>query len=296
MSIRRPMSSLARPDGLYRYVFIAMSKAGWTLRKEFTMQRQTTVDLNGGLQPDNGEPMEPGTEELPVVECYAHPFSVATFAEWMLARLRATSLSGQYDALAYVIIANWQRPSNNYAPQWFIDEPSYDCDDSTLSATAAAGYDESSSDADACTVREPAGVPRDPLINDDDGNGYDNERKKVCHWFTQYDPKAKPPHDASRSPVRVRRSRRLQEKMDLTLPTSPLGENEPPLSPVRRGPLRLRDPFQCPPAWARRNERFPTHRFTSNDWAYFCYSVALATSIKPTPPPRTRSNFGSRAA
>ncbi|KAL1751157.1 hypothetical protein FB107DRAFT_278951 [Schizophyllum commune] len=293
MSIRRPMSSLARPDGLYRYVFIAMSKAGWALRKEFTMQRQTTVDLNGGLQPDNGEPMEPGTEELPVVECYAHPFSVATFAEWMLAKLRATRLSGQYDALAYVIIANWQRPSNNYAPQWFIDEPSYDCDDSTLSVTAAAGYDESSSDADACTVRESAGILRDPLINDDDDDDDDSERKKVCHWFIHYDPKAKPPHDASRSPVRVRRSRRLQGKMGLTPPPSP-GESEPSLSPVRRGPLRPCDPIRHPPAWARRNERFPTHRFTSNDWAYFRYHVALASSSKLPPPPRKRSTRTSR--
>ncbi|KAI5829441.1 hypothetical protein K523DRAFT_416726 [Schizophyllum commune Tattone D] len=289
---RRPLTALARPDGLFRYVFIPVSKAGWELRKKFNFQPQTKEDLNGGILPDDGKPILPGTEDFPVVESYVHPFSVASFADETLNKVHSTVLSGQYHALAYLIIDEWTRPTNNYAPQWFIDEPTYECDDSTLSATEANGYFLLAPGSEARAARRPASVSHDPSF-DDDADDDDGDTNKVCHWFTQYDPKAKPPHDADRSPVKVRRSRRLQEKMGLTPPPSP-GESEPPLSPVRRGPLRPRDPVRCPPAWARRNARFPTHRFTSNDWAFFRYHVALASSIKPTPPPRKRSARPSR--
>ncbi|KAI5888192.1 uncharacterized protein SCHCODRAFT_02670856 [Schizophyllum commune H4-8] len=275
---RRPLSALARPDGLFRYVFIPVSKAGWDLRRQFDLQPQTKEDLNGGILPDDGKPMLPGTEEFPVIECLVHPFSVASFADETLNRVRSTLLSGQYHALVFLIIDEWERPTNNYAPQWFIDEPTYDCDDTTLSATEATGYNPLPPDSDACTPRRPASILQDASIDEED------DLKKVCHWFSQYDPKAKPPREASRSPAKVRRSRRLQEKMGVTPPPSP-GESEPPLSPVRRGPLRPRDPVRCPPAWARRNGRYPTHRFTSNDWAYFRYHVAIASHLEPPPKP-----------
>ena len=272
---------LARPDGLFRYVFIPVSKAGWELRKKFNFQPQTKEDLNGGILPDDGKPILPGTEDFPVVESYVHPFSVASFADETLNRVHTTVLSGQYHALASQIIDEWERPTNNYAPQWFIDEPTYDSDDTTLSATEATGYDPLPPDSDACTPRRPASILRNASIEEED------DLKKVCRWFSQYDPKAKPPREAfrssvgvcsSRSPIRVRRSRRLQEKMGLTPPLSPT-ESEPPLSPVCRGPLRPRDPVLHPPAWATRTSRYPTHRFTSNDWAY---NVALASPVEPT--------------
>ncbi|KAI4524758.1 hypothetical protein K525DRAFT_193234 [Schizophyllum commune Loenen D] len=286
---RRPMSALARPDGLFRYVFIPVSKAGWGLQRKLNMQPQTMQDLNGGILPDDGKPMLPGTEDFPVVECFVHPFSVASFADETLNRVHTTVLSGQYHALASQIIDEWERPTNNYAPQWFIDEPTYDSDDSTLSATEATGYNPLPPDSDACTPRRPASILRDASIEEED------DLKKVCRWFSQYDPKAKPPREASRSPAKVRRSRRLQEKMGLTPPPSP-SESEPSLSPVRRGPLRPRDPVLHPPAWAKRTSRYPTHRFTSNDWAYFRYHVPLANYMKPTPPSRKRSTRRSRAA
>ncbi|KAL1726335.1 hypothetical protein EV714DRAFT_287279 [Schizophyllum commune] len=272
---RRPLSALARPDGLFRYVFIPVSKAGWDLRRKYSMQPQTQEDLNGGILPDDGKPMLPGTEDFPVVECFVHPFSVASFADETLNRVHTTVLSGQYHALASQIIDEWERPTNNYAPRWFIDEPNYDSDDSTLSATEATGYNPLPPDSDACTPRRPASILRDASIEEED------DLKKVCRWFSQYDPKAKPPREASRSPAKVRRSRRLQEKMGLTPPPSPT-ESEPPLSPVRRGPLRPRDPVLHPPAWARRKSGYLTHRFTSNDWAYFRYHVALASPLEPT--------------
>ncbi|KAL1674360.1 hypothetical protein EV122DRAFT_220748 [Schizophyllum commune] len=287
MTPRRPLTSLSHPNGLYRYVFIPISEAGLALRKKLNLQPQTKEDLNNGVLPDEGEPMLPGTEDLPVVECPAHPFSMASYADRTLDRVPSTSLSGQWHGLVYAIADEWRRSSNNFAPQWFVDEPSYDCDDTTLSATEATGYIPPSPRSHICRVRKPTSVIRDPSIDDDD------DTKKVCHWFSQYDPKAKPPHDESRSPAQVRRSRRLLEKMGLTPPPSP-GESEPPLSPVRRGPLRPRDPVRCPPAWARRNGRFQTHRFTSNDWAYFRYHVALASCLKPTPPPRKRPPRSSR--
>ncbi|KAL1751151.1 hypothetical protein FB107DRAFT_294105 [Schizophyllum commune] len=280
---------LSHPNGLYRYVFIPISEAGLALRKKLSLQPQTKEDLNNGVLPDEGEPMLPGSEDLPVVECSAHPFYMASYADRTLDRVPSTSLSGQWHGLAYAIADEWRRSSNNFAPQWFVDEPSYDCDDTTLSATEATGYIPPSPRSQVCTVRKPDSIPRDASIDDDDD---DDDTKKVCHWFTQYDPKAKPPRDDPRSPAQVRRSRRLLEKMGLT-PPSP-SESEPPLSPVRRGPLRPRDPVRCPPAWARRNGRFPTHRFTSNDWAYFRHHVALASCMKPTPASRKRSTRSSR--
>ena len=65
---------------------------------------------------------------------------MASYADRTLDRVPSTSLSGQWHGLAYAIADEWRRSSNNSAPQWFVDEPSYDCDDTTLSATEATGY------------------------------------------------------------------------------------------------------------------------------------------------------------
>ncbi|KAL1740373.1 hypothetical protein HDZ31DRAFT_85468 [Schizophyllum fasciatum] len=253
-SPRRPLSALARPDGLFRYVFIPCTDAARTLLHQFRLQRQSEADLNGGLTPYDNEPCLPESWDLPIVECYAHPYS--------------TPLSGQWHAAVWNIVAEWDLDNRTPVPQWFVDEPSYDRDDGALSATEANGYDALTSVSEGIHEVAPTAALVDPGIDDDD------HRKKVCHWFTKIDPKAKPPRERSPPP---RRSRRIQEMIGMCPPPSP-ADGEPSLSPVRRGPLRARNPARHPPAWTRRNGRFPTYRFTSNDWAFFRYRVVLAGS------------------
>ena len=237
-------------------VFIPISEAGLALRKKLSLQPQTKEDLNNVVLPDDGEPMLPGSEDLPVVECSAHPFSMASYADRTLDRVPSTSLSGQWHGLAYAIADEWRRSSNNFAPQWFIDEPSYDCDDTNLSATEATGYIPPSPRSHVCMVGKPDSIPRDASIDDDDN---DDDTKKVCHWFTQYDPKAKPPHDDSRSPAQVRRSRRLLEKMGLTPPPSLARASRPSLLSAAAHFAR------ATPSGARRRGRGGTRGFRRTD-------------------------------
>ncbi|KAL1739214.1 hypothetical protein HDZ31DRAFT_49738 [Schizophyllum fasciatum] len=273
-SPRRPLSALARPDGLFRYVFIPRTDAARALQQEFKMQEQTDEDLNWGIMPCGNRPCVPGSEELPVVECYAHPYAVAAFANEVLST-KSTMLSAQWRAAVYQITCEWELDNRAPVPQWFLDEPKYSHDDSDLSATEATGYDPcASSSEESATL---ATILRDPGIDDDD------YRKKVRHWLTKIDPKAKP----IRAPVKPRRSKRIQEMMG-EFPSPSSDEEDIPLSPVRRGPLRPRNPVRHPPTWARFNGGYPTRRFTSNDWAYFHHRVALVGRLSDASP-RARS-------
>ncbi|KAL1745071.1 hypothetical protein HDZ31DRAFT_37169 [Schizophyllum fasciatum] len=270
-SVRRPLSALASPDGLYRYVFIPITEAGRALQAKFKMQQQTDDDLNGGIVPYDGERCYEGSKGFPVIECYTHPYSISVFASRMLGGANSTMLTGQWHALVNSLCRKWQRASLIPAPQWFFEEEHCTWDDSTMSATEATGYDPLRLFPAFTPVPAPALILADNAIDDDD------YRKKVCHWFAKIDPRAKPARETLRTPVKPRRSRRLMAKASPYPPPSP-SESDYPLSPVRRGPLRPRDPVRHPPAWTRRNGRFPTCRFTSNDWAYFRYHVALARS------------------
>ncbi|KAL1745076.1 hypothetical protein HDZ31DRAFT_37209 [Schizophyllum fasciatum] len=274
-SMRRPLSALARPDGLYRYVFIPITERGRALQDKFAMQQQTDDDLNGGVIPFNGEACLPKSKVFPVIECYAHPYSVSVFAGQVLDAVESTMLRGQWLALVNNLTRKWRRAILIPPPQWFVEEERYNCDDSMMSSTEATGYDPLGLFPAFTPVPAPELVLADNTIDDDD------YRKKVCRWFAKIDPKAKPAREALRKPVKPRRSRRLMEKASSYPPPSPHeseNESDYPLSPVRRGPLRPRDPIRHPPTWTRRNGRFPTCRFTSNDWAYFRYHVALARS------------------
>ncbi|KAL1740374.1 hypothetical protein HDZ31DRAFT_47630 [Schizophyllum fasciatum] len=272
---RRPLSALARPDGLYRYVVIPSTDAARALLKEFPMQRQTDEDLNWGAVPSSlNKTCIAGSADLPVIECYAHPYAVATFANDAL-DISSTFLSGQWHMTSYNIISEWLFTNRTPVPQWFLDEPKYSCDDSDLSATEATGYDPSALNSEDSVT--PATILRDPSIDDDD------YRKKVCHWFTKIDPKAKPTREAFRAPVKPRRSKRIQAMLG-EFPSPSSDEEGIPLSPVRRGPLRPRNPVRHPPAWTRFNGGYPTRRFTSNDWAYFRYHVALMGSVTDVSP------------
>ncbi|TRM61338.1 hypothetical protein BD626DRAFT_85247 [Schizophyllum amplum] len=264
-STRRPLTALAASEGLYRYVFIPCTEAARALQKEFHLPRQNISDLNDGVYPVGNRPSCEGTEELCIVESYAHPFSIATFANKML-QYRSTFVSGQYHACVLRLVNKWH-PKRIRTPQWFIDEPKFAFDDVDLTHSEANGYFVPQLEGSA---PEPVRILHDTTIDDED------YRKRVSVWVLRVDPKSKPEPEPPRSPLALRRSDRLREK------ACPYASRSPPrcttpLSPPRRVPhaLRYRDPFRRPPAWTKRNGGFPTPRFCSNDWAFFRYHVAL---------------------
>ncbi|TRM61363.1 hypothetical protein BD626DRAFT_406174 [Schizophyllum amplum] len=273
-SPRRPLTALASPEGLYRYVFLPFTDAARALQKEFNMQPQTEADLNWGINPALEEPCLEGSEQFPVVECYAHPFSVSVFADKMFWD-RSTELTAQWHGCLYNLVSQW-RLKRIAPPQWFFDEPKFGEDDSDLSGTEASGYL-------LCTpadvVPEPVNILRDSDIADD------NYRKKAALWVSsigpEFDPiEENPPPEPVHSPVQLRRSERLRNRYGPYTPPSP--PRKCPTSPARRAPwppARSRDPVHRPPAWVKRNGCFPTSDFSSNDWAYFRYGVALAAPM-----------------
>ncbi|TRM61361.1 hypothetical protein BD626DRAFT_434616 [Schizophyllum amplum] len=263
-SPRRPLTALASHEGLYRYVFIPYTDAARALQDEFKLQPQTEENLNGG----DGTRCLEGSDQFRIVECYAHPFSVATFADKIFWK-RSTSLTAQWHACVCNLVSQW-RGGRIKPPRWFIDEPKYGIDDSDLSGTEASGYLLRA--PEEIRAPEPVNILRDLHVADD------NYRKKACKWISnigpEFDPiEENPPPEPVRSPVQLRRSERLRNR---------LGPYARPPSPQRKATWVscFRDPVHKPPAWVKRNGCFPTSDFSSNDWAYFRYGVALAAPNK----------------
>ena len=123
---------------MYRYVFIPRTDAARKLQAEFSLAPQTAEDLNHGIHPLTNTPYKEGTEDFPVVECHAHPFSVAIHAYERLDN-SCTLLSAQWLSLSFMIMRTW---SSEFVkpPQWFLDSPEYDLHDEDLSPSEATGY------------------------------------------------------------------------------------------------------------------------------------------------------------
>ncbi|KAI5835936.1 hypothetical protein K523DRAFT_343900 [Schizophyllum commune Tattone D] len=263
---RRPMSS-----GLYRYVYIPCTDAARTLQAKYNLQPQTQEDLNYGISPLNGEPYPVGSDQFPVVECHAHPFSICMLAYKQL-RCRCTTLTGQWLALTGRIM-DLRFNKDIIPPRWFLDSPKVHEDDEEVSPSQASGYDPTPSSG--VYAIEPTTILREPKIPDTD------PRKAVADWAcNKIDPKAPPPPETPpRIEYKLRRSVRIRRKACPYSPPSPC-QSGPPPSPTRNVPRALvtcrRDLRRVPPAWVGRNGRFPTHQFTSNDWSFFCYGLNLA--------------------
>ncbi|TRM61273.1 hypothetical protein BD626DRAFT_631813 [Schizophyllum amplum] len=278
-SPRRPWSGLTSNGGPFRYVFIPFTDAARKLQEEFKMQPQTDDDLNYGKYPGTSrEYLLDGSDVYPVIECYAHPFAVSTHADKAFQRRSGstTPVRAQWHACASDIVDQW-RCEEILPPQWFVDAPKYELDDSDLSSTEAYGYDPSATSEDTA-VSEPAArrLPGEP---DADAEGAD-PHTKVLTWLGKVDLRSKPLEEEwfrDRSPRKLRRSDRIAARSCPYTSTSPRHNLMP--SPTRRAPwpsVRGRDPLRYPPAWVKRNGHFPTPKFSSNDWAYFQYGSALA--------------------
>ncbi|KAL1713350.1 hypothetical protein EV715DRAFT_277342 [Schizophyllum commune] len=268
-TLRRPLTSLGSPDGLYRYVLIPRTEAGATLLKEFDLPSQTTEDLCGGFNPVTNFPLPAGCADLPVVECCVHPFSVCAVIYDTL-RQNSTSVTGQWRFCVRKVVEHWlTKPMK--PPQWFIDTPKVESYDEELTPSEATGYIPYVPEGVAAP--KPDSVLRDAEIPEDDF------RKEVASWACKVDPNSKPEEDPPHVLYKLRRSKRLQKK-----PYDPPSPDLPPPSPVRNGPRAARaarrDLVRQPPPWERSYGRFPTDTFTSNDWAYFNYHVSLGAPVE----------------
>ncbi|KAL1703307.1 hypothetical protein EV121DRAFT_208191 [Schizophyllum commune] len=258
-SPRRPLTALASAEGMYRYVFIPCTDAARKLQAEFNLAPQTAEDLNHGTYPLTTAPYKEGTEDFPVVECHAHPFSVAMLAYRRL-RKCCTLLSAQWYALAWRITQIW---SSEFVkpPPWFLDSPEYSLYDEALTPSEATGYiPVLPADFEQRGPIQPRG--RDVIDSLRDCKlPEDNYPDKCAKWAFEVPPDAPPPEeDPPCPPYRERRSS-ASEDCGGPLP-----------SPTRKGRRALqtckRDPVKNPPWWASSNGRYPTEKFCSNDWAF----------------------------
>ncbi|KAI5834243.1 hypothetical protein K523DRAFT_412582 [Schizophyllum commune Tattone D] len=284
-SPRRPLTALASSEGMYRYVFIPRTDAARELQAEFSMAPQTAEDLNHGIHPLTNTPYKEGTEDFPVVECHAHPFSVAVHAYERLVN-SCTLLSAQWLSVTYMITRTW---SSEFVkpPQWFLDSPEYNLHDEDLSPSEATGYLPALPDQLERSGpiyprgRDVIGSLRDCKLPED------SYPDKCAKWAFEVPPDAPPPEeDPPCPPYRERRSVRIARRAHPYLRSS---ENKsasddcggPLPSPTRKGRRALqtckRDPVKNPPWWASSNGRYPTERFCSNDWAYFRFNLRLAS-------------------
>ncbi|KAL1661008.1 hypothetical protein GGF50DRAFT_118402 [Schizophyllum commune] len=239
------------------------------------MQAQTKEDLNGGICPVDDKPCEEGSNQFPVIECLAHPFSICSRAFTVFIK-RSTILTSQWHVLCGRIVGSWLYERIK-PPAWFMDEPRYGQDDEDLTPSEATGYLlESTTHADeSAKLFESDQLPDNHYL------------KKCAKWTLGVPPDAPlPAEDLYHSVYRERRSVRIAERANPyhRPPKSPPVEEESPgplPSPTRKGRHALqtckRNPIMNPPSWLSRNGRCPTHRFCSNEWAFFRYDIYLAS-------------------
>ena len=260
---------LATAKGAYRYVFIPCTDAARTLQRKYKMQAQTKEDLNGGICPVDDKPYEEGSDQFPVIECLAHPFSICSRAFTVFIK-RSTTLTSQWQVLCARIVGNWLY-GRIKPPSWFLDEPRYGQDDEDLAPSEATGYLlESTTHADeSAKLFESDHLPDNHYL------------KKCSQWALGVPPDAPPEEDRTHIVYRERRSVRIAKRAH-PHHRSPLQQecSGPLASPTRKGRHALqtckRNPNINPPSWLCRNGRYPTPKFCSNDWAFFRYNIYLA--------------------
>ncbi|TRM58735.1 hypothetical protein BD626DRAFT_573249 [Schizophyllum amplum] len=78
ISLRRPLTALCPPNGLYRYVYIPLTDAARKLQGQLQLGPQSEEDWNRGIHPATGRKMKNSIKQYRVVEAPAHPVSVCS--------------------------------------------------------------------------------------------------------------------------------------------------------------------------------------------------------------------------
>ncbi|KAL1747189.1 hypothetical protein HDZ31DRAFT_32444 [Schizophyllum fasciatum] len=269
LSMRRPLTGLSTPDGLFRYVFIPFTDDARALLNEVGMRPQTEDDMNGGIHPIRHKPLHAGSDQYPVVECSVHPYSVCHFAERAFeVHGFGTHITAQWALCASFVLTQWEM-ARVAAPQWFLHAPKTDCYDYPVYGSEKSGYTRPLTNP---LVRTPANP--DEIFRMEQHPVFQEHRQKVLQWFPKLKPAKKDSLAASRSPFKPRRSERLAKLASpyTSLPTTPRRR--------RKASPAAREYDRCPaeegmPAWLQQNGHFPTELFSSNDWAFFYCGTSL---------------------
>ncbi|KAI4520842.1 hypothetical protein K525DRAFT_285569 [Schizophyllum commune Loenen D] len=289
-SPRRPLTALCPPSGRYRYVFIPFTEAARKLQSEFKMQPQTEDDMNGGVHPIDNQPLLPGSDRFPIVECHTHPFSICNFGQEAFDhRDFGGRVASQWAICTNFVLRQWRNPKFT-VPQWFLDAPKKDVGDYSIDGSEKSGY--SLGSLLNSLQRAPGDLDEILKVSEVD---YPELREKVLEWF-----------ERNKQPSKLRRSRRIAERMarassygSTAKPSSPDWFDPPPSPPRRRRrkaspPARAYDvnKDRVIPKWVQQNGRFPTREFSSNDWAFFYYSTSLVGHLPDSQTTPMVAQFG----
>ncbi|KAL1713356.1 hypothetical protein EV715DRAFT_211821, partial [Schizophyllum commune] len=278
-------------QGLYRYVLIPFTDAARALQDELNMQPQTPDDLNSGTYPLDDTPIHPGTDSFPVLECAAHPFSICEGANKVLWK-RGTELTGQWHNLVGLwlgqLMEHWIYDVYD-PPRWFLESPVFEdvYENAELTPSVASEYAPELLGGE--TRPDPSALLVNATVEESD------YRKVVASWTCNQVMYGLPPPEEGpiRTKRKSRRSARLRKCPYDRGESPPLPPRErrlsspredPPPSPVRNVPDTIlaccRNYEVDPPSWAERHGGFPTHTFSSYDWAFFQYGIHLPGAVK----------------
>ncbi|KAL1727939.1 hypothetical protein EV714DRAFT_216324 [Schizophyllum commune] len=267
ISPRRPLTGLAPPSGLYRYVFIPFTDAARELQTEIGMQPQTDDDMNGGIHPIHESPAHDGSNEFPVVECHAHPYSVSSFAKQAFEYHRlGTYITAQWSTCVSFILLQWMWAKVE-VPQWFLEAPKQSDGDWAVYGSEKSGY----------TLPPVNSVVRTTQDIEDilkiDHSDYPRPREKVLDWYPRLKPSRSGDLAVSRSLCFPRRSERLEKRSSLDA-AGPRTARRRRKSSQATCTLRGAEE-DSPPVWLQQNGHFPTELFSSTEWAFFCCGTCL---------------------
>ncbi|KAL1677048.1 hypothetical protein EV122DRAFT_214903 [Schizophyllum commune] len=255
-SPRRPLTALGKT---FRYVFIPLKTSAENLIAGSLMQRQTDEDWNYGVHPITGEALDPWVKDYPVVEIHSHPVSVCAFAQEVLDYIPPVHLNLRPWTTC---LSHFQREwgfcsLSTEPPQWFVDtDDRNDYYDESLNGSEASGYFPLPSDRDGPDHQ----VPR---YASSAGTATSQASSRVMEWAKGL---PRPRTVRSTSP---NRSSRAAAKATIAgcFQSSPCRKVKPAKSSRSGGKV---------PSWTQQSGHFPTHAFTSNDWAMFCYGTRLS--------------------
>ncbi|KAL1678794.1 hypothetical protein EV122DRAFT_211278 [Schizophyllum commune] len=289
-SPRRPLTALCPSSGRYRYVYIPFTEAARKLQAEFKMQPQTEDDMNGGVHPIDNQPLLPGSDQFPIVECHTHPFSICNFGQEAFDhRDFGGRVASQWAICTNFVLRQWRNPKFT-VPQWFLDAPKKDVGDYSIDGSEKSGY--SLGSLLNSLQRAPGDLDEILKVSEVD---YPELREKVLEWF-----------ERNKQPSKLRRSKRIAERMarassygSTAKPSSPNWFDPPPSPPRCRRrkaspPPRAYDvnKERAIPEWVQQNGRFPTREFSSNDWAFFYYSTSLVGHLPDSQTTPMVAQFG----